>query len=162
MELHHRALDQQRTDLVKIAFHVTDNRLGDTETMWAEVLGPNRYRLDNIPLLVDGVSLADIVDATMDAGRLKFSQLIEHKGHSTYRLMVSQDAVGPRFESKWGPLAAIGCRYEAASPRFLAVDVPPGTDIYEAYDLIENGQRDGIWLIEEGHVGHPLVRQKRK
>jgi hypothetical protein len=98
----------------------------------------------------------------MDAGRLKFCQVIEHKGHSTYRLMVSQDAVGPRFESKWRPLAAIGCRYEAASPRFLAVDVPPDTDIYEAYDLIENGQRDGIWLFEEGHVGHPLLRQERK
>jgi hypothetical protein len=160
-ELHSRALEQHRLDLVKVAFRITDKRIGETETMWAEVLGPHRYELDNIPLLVDGVSLADIVDATIDEGRLKFSRVVEHKGHSTYRLMLSHEVVGARFEASWTPLEAIGCRYEAASPRFVAVDVPPHTDIYEAYDLIEKGQQDGLWLFEEGHVGHPLVHQER-
>jgi hypothetical protein len=157
-ELHNRPLGQQQSDLVKVAFEIKDKSLGDSETMWAEVLGPHRYRLDNIPVLVDGVSLADIIDASMAEGRLKFSRAVEHSGHSTYRLMVSPEALGAKFESMWRPLEAIGCRYEAASPRFLAVDVPAAADIYTAYDLIDNGQEQGIWVFEEGHVGHPLAR----
>jgi hypothetical protein len=50
--------------------------------------------LDNIPLVADGVSLADVVDATMDEGRLRFTHAVELSGHSTYRLMVSPEALG--------------------------------------------------------------------
>ena len=37
-----------------------------------------------------------------------------------------------------------------------AVDVPESEDIYAAYEVLKKGEREGIWLFEEGHVGHKL------
>ena len=46
--------------------------------------------------------------------------------------------------------------YESAEMNtlLLAVDVPPGVDVYAAYTLLEKGEADGIWYFEEGHCGH--------
>ena len=33
------------------------------ETLWARQIGPERYRIDNIPFFVYGVSLGDVVEA---------------------------------------------------------------------------------------------------
>ena len=36
------------------------------------------------------------------------------------------------------------------------MDVPDATDICEVYKILEEGQKDGVWMFEEGRVGHPL------
>jgi hypothetical protein len=56
----------------------------------------------------------------------------------------------------------MGCSYESASlslsmgQRLLySVDVPPTTDIYEVYEMLEKGENDEVWQFQEGHAHIP-------
>ena len=60
------------------------------------------------------------------------------------------------FKTFWMPLEKIGCSYEKGYNRFYSMDVPIGTDIYKAYSLLEDGEKNEIWEFEEGNVGHKL------
>jgi len=132
--------------------HANPEAMIDPDGHWAEQFDSRQDRQS----AVFGVSMGDVVRASHRKGQLEFSRVEKRGGHSTYRLMVSPEAIGPTFESRWDRLSEIGCGLERASARFVAVDVPPRTDIYAAYDLIEDGQLAGVWLFEEGHCGHSV------
>lgn len=84
-----------------------------------------------------------------------FSAVVERGGHSTYRIMLAPETRAERFEALWQQLASLGCTYESAPPRFLAIDVPPQTDVYAVYRILARVQEAGLWSFEEGHCGHP-------
>ncbi len=70
---------------------------GDVETLWAEVVGDNRYCLANTPWYAYNISWRDIVEALPDAdGQLQFTRVLEKGGHRTVRIR-SQDP----FTSEW-------------------------------------------------------------
>jgi hypothetical protein len=69
---------------------------------------------------------------------------------------LSENVSWDEFEIAWEHLATLGCTYERATQRLISVDVPPTTDIYRAYDLLEDGERNQVWNFEEAHCGHPL------
>ena len=80
-------------------------------------------------------------------------------GHSTYRIMMPSKRGAennPIFEEYWKPLEEIGCSFEGFDATIIAVDVPPQTDIYKAFNLLQAGEDDGVWSFEEGHCGHQL------
>jgi hypothetical protein len=53
--------DQSARDgYVKVG--LTDNEGKMTETVWAVTVGPNRFRLDNVPWFAYGISLGDVVE----------------------------------------------------------------------------------------------------
>jgi hypothetical protein len=151
--------DHQRpTDagLVKVRFRIVERQLGEFETLWARSTGDG-YEILNIPLLVFGLSKADVVKAhARNPPLLEFGGVMRRGGHSTYRLMIDPRALDGQFSKHWARLADWGCTHEDATPRFRAVDVPPEADIYDVYDVLEQGMSAGIWLFEEGHVGHTL------
>ena len=63
-----------------------------TETVWAEKVGGNRYRLRNTPFYAFGVSAEDVVFAEPDdEARLVFSSVSLRGGHSTYRIIRAAD-----------------------------------------------------------------------
>ncbi|HJS42570.1 MAG TPA: DUF4265 domain-containing protein [Gemmatimonadales bacterium] len=125
------------------------------ELLWAELSTPGIYRLRNSPFYAHGLSAYDMVAAEYQDEKLAFRAVRERGGHSTYRLHVPAGIDTPAFQLAWRPLQTIGCTYEQAD-RLLAVDVPPATDIYEAYELFEAGVKAGVWDFDEGHCGHPL------
>jgi hypothetical protein len=140
-----------------------------SETLWAEPVAGSKsgtvYRLRNSPFFVRNVSFLDTVRVAPrdDEPGLQFAGVVEHSGHSTYRLLVPPDS--PAFETYWKRLEALGCTYESASmdtgfgPKVLyTVDIPAATDVYAAYPILEEGEKHGVWMFQEGHVGHPLKR----
>jgi len=144
-----------KRELVKVTFRLDDPAPGTSETMWAVVMSETSARLENVPLLAFGFSYKDVVETTVNDGQLVCTgRSVVRGGHSTYRLMVDPGAIGSSFDQRWAGLSALGCRFEGASVRFLAVDVPPSADILAVYHLIEEGQHDGVWNFEEGHCGH--------
>lgn len=154
---------QSRENLVKVSFPLKPGEWPglEAENMWAEPLKSGKYRVVNIPFYVYGVSAEDVVDATSIDGVLSFTRVAERGGHSTYRLLL-EDGIGitdSRFISHWIPLESMGCSFEGANSRWLAVDVPPQTDIYEVYSQLENGQNHGVWSFDEGHCGHPVAKR---
>ena len=141
--------------LVKVTFEFGKSDWHDhaTETMWAAVVADNIYSLRNVPFYVRGVSFADSVIAETIGRKKLYRRVYERGGHSTYRIFLVNENSEHEFESAWQPLGAIGCTYERATDYLVAVDVPPETNIYEAYSIFEQGLEAGAWDFEEGHCG---------
>lgn len=127
-----------------------------SETMWVEALRADRYRLRNSPFFFKGVSFLDIVRGQQIDGELVYVSTVLASGHSTYRLILLDKESGAQFEGYWEPLGAIGCTYESAKPELnlLSVDIPPATDIHQAYKLLQKGEADHVWSFEEGYCAH--------
>jgi hypothetical protein len=150
---HNRPTDE---GLVKIAFDLDAAAWHgfSTETMWAENLGNGRYRLRNIPFYARGVSLDDIV-CVDDEVDLSFLKVAQPGGHSTYRVFLSK-GMTMELSKSWRELEWIGCAYERATERLVALDIAPSVNIYTAYASLEKGSAMGEWDFEEGHCGHAV------
>lgn len=146
-------------DLVRVLFQIEPDAWHGsvTERLWAEPIGHGRFRLQNTPFFAFGVSFLDVVFGEERDGELVFSGISLRGGHSTYRLMPMKERRG-EFSQYWTPLEDLGCSYEEEG-RVLAVDVPPNANIYKIYDLLEEGHSANVWDFEEGHCGHPLLRE---
>jgi hypothetical protein len=143
--------------LVRITFPLDpqDSHGFTTERLWAESLGKGRYLLRNSPFYAFGVSNEDIVLCQENDEHVIFQRVLIRGGHSTYRLKPSNRSIhDTQFQEYWKPLEALGCTFEEGP--MLSLDVPPTTDIYAVYALLEVGENSGIWEFEEGHCGHPL------
>lgn len=105
-----------------------------------------------------GLSNEDVVITAERASNIVFQQVCLRSGHSTYRVFLADKIkLGSRhFKLAWKRLEELGCTYEQASARLLAIDVPPGTDIYKVYSALEEGEALEIWDFEEAHYGHAL------
>jgi hypothetical protein len=128
---------------------------GDAEVLWARRVTDRTAELDNIPLLVFGVSMGDVVKVGPGDGWLRYEDVEARGGHSTYRVML-EDPDDAEIQARFREIVTRGCAYEQLTPRFLAVDVPPEVEVFTVYDLLERGLDDGLWTFEEGHCGHPV------
>ena len=151
------------SDLVKVRFDLdpADWHRTPSESLWAKPLGsdmqPGAYELENTPFFAKGVSFLDIIRAAPDAhGGLTYRGVVAHSGRSTYRIIVNDPA---GFDVLWRELESFGCTYESADfeeRTLYAVDVPENANLYAAYEVFKKGERQGIWLFEEGHAGYKL------
>jgi hypothetical protein len=157
------------TGLEKIVFPLdpSDWHGRPNESLWAEAVGdvsPTRvFRLKNSPFFARGVSFLDTVRAAprIDGAGLEFAQVLDRSGHSTYMLLVPP--ICSHFDIYWSKLEKLGCTYESRNietslgeRKLYSVDVPPTSDIYRVYGILEDGERRSIWTFQEGHVGHQL------
>jgi hypothetical protein len=67
-----------------------------------------------------------------------------------------EEAEPVKLEEYWQKLKALGCGREIGTSRLWAVDLPPFVDLSAVYDLLEAGEADHIWELEEAHVGHAV------
>ncbi len=121
----HKDTSENESDrpLAKIAFRDAE---GHVETLWAFDLGNHLYTLDNTSWYQYGISYKDIVEALPHTDGLPiFTRVIEKSGYRTLRVM-DEKCVPRQLLDK---LVEVGCSYEGANPRFIAIDVPPGTDL---------------------------------
>jgi hypothetical protein len=151
----HEPKMREEPDRVKIRILLDSaNQQGiKSESVWAEFVGPDQYRVLNSPFYFFGLSAEDIVKADRTAGSLEFRGVIARGGHSTYRVFLKGDRTirDTDFRDCWAPISALGATFENANDHFIAVDIPPGKNIAEAYRLLEKGEEDGIWAFEEAH-----------
>jgi hypothetical protein len=155
--------------LVKVIFELDRSEWHghDSETMWATPVPGTEwrpFRLLNSPFFAIGVSYQDIVKAKPVKHELIFEEVVERGGHSTYMLILegSKALVG----SYWNLLEKTGCSYESGhmelsmgKREIYSVDVPPSADIYEVFELLERGEKDNVWLFQEGYAHLPDRRE---
>ena len=130
-----------------------------TESVWAERISDNRYRLCNTPFFAKGVSFEDIIFAKEEGEVLVYKSTSIAAGHSTYRILMQTTLPESDFLDNWYPLEEIGCSYESMNrgeKLLYAIDVPSKTDINGVYNLLEEGEKNGVWVFEEGHCGHAV------
>ena len=148
-------------NLAKITFPIerSESTGPGTETLWAEALGGEQYRLDNSPFYVYEVSYNDVVFAKQTSEILLFQRVRKRGGHSTYRIFLTRPLDEQEFQQYWKPFGSLGCTYEGKNKRLIAIDVPPTSDIRQVYALLERGEDAKLWEFEEGHCGHSLKRK---
>jgi hypothetical protein len=127
-----------------------------SESVWAKNIDEGTYIIMNVPFYVKGTGLYDIVNADKGSQSLNFKSTIERSGHSVYRIILNNAINEELFSEYWKQLEKEGCTFEKATDRFYAIDVPPSSDIYIVYYLLEKGEHDSIWEFEEGYCGHPI------
>lgn len=143
-------------NLVKILFELPDGSRVGAESLWAEKVADGKYRLNNSPLYAYGYSYQDIVSTIEREGALVAQAPVIRGGHSTYRIFLAEGLTldGAEVETYWRRLQQIGCTYEQSNQRLFSIDVPPSTDIFTVYRILEDGEDAGVWEFEEGHCGH--------
>lgn len=147
----------EERDLEKVFFKLGDDWHGfSSESMWAEKISENQFKLRNVPYYAKNISLGDVVAVQRTENQYFFNMVSKRSGHSTYRILINKEIDENLFKRYWEKLENIGCSYEQGKNRLIAVDVPPETNIYEAYKLLEDGEKAGTWDFEEGHCGHPI------
>ena len=143
---------------VKVAFRVNGGADLLMESLYALPVGVDMFCLDNSPFYAYGVSFADIVYAPISDGTATFLKVVEHRGHSTYRvrLPVGQDHKG--FLDRWSELAALGCTFEGSgrsARRLYSIDIAPTVDLNSVYKVLSSGEANGWWEFEEAHYCVP-------
>jgi len=152
-------------NLLKVHFKLNQNEDGyppfSSEAIWCEKLDEHRFRVDNIPFFVTGVSFSDIVSVHEEPeGYLNFDELVEEGGHSTIRVMFLDNPDDRRpFEVRArelaGQLDALGCGISVSPPPLLlAIDIPPAGAIGTVQTLLTKGEDKGLWSYEEGTLAH--------
>ena len=101
------------------------------ETLWADPVGPDLYRLDNSPFWAYGVSWRDIVEAHPDPdGMLRMTRVVEKSGHRTVRVILKPGVdVSPEAQAIMDGARALGASCEGMNPAYLAIDIPPGVEL---------------------------------
>ena len=133
----------------------SDSHQHATESLWAEALGDNQYRIKNVPFYANGISFDDVIEVSHDSDQLFVKSIVTRSGHSTYRIFLLNEN---QFDMFWKPLESLGCTYEKVTEHLFAIDVPPEADIYKTYEHLEAGEENQVWEFEEAHVGHKLKK----
>jgi hypothetical protein len=129
----------------KVLFRVpNEDGSAEVETLWADDLGGDRYRLDNCPFYAYGVSWNDVVYAPYDPdeGFPTFGRVLEKFGNRTIRVILDPPAeAGNESEKLLNSLIALGCSCERASKSYVAVNIPRSTDLAAVVDCLTKSRQ---------------------
>ena len=140
---------ERNKGMVKIVFFSE----GKSESMWAEPVGSDTYKLQNTPWDIYGVNCEDIVRAEPAAdGMLEFVEVVAPSGYSTFRIMRREGVGKAKFTEALAPLLAVGCSYEQSFVRLYAISVPPEADLTYVTTALEAGATIGVWDWEPGSL----------
>jgi len=109
------------------------------ETPWAVALGSNLYRLSNVPFYAYGVSLEDIVEATVgpDDPRPHFRRVVEKSGNRTVRV-VAEDGTSAVAQEVLDGVARLGCDWEGATPSYICINIPPAAHLEDVVAFLKS------------------------
>jgi hypothetical protein len=149
-------------DHIKVLFELKKDADGyppaDTEGLWAEPLGNNLFKIDNVPFFVKGISCEDVVEAAADSqGELRFRSLVRPSAHNTLRVIVFRESPDPRpLEERVADLRRqleqVGCSTELSHmPGLIAVD-SESASLNRALGVLQSGEKSSLWEYEEGAV----------
>jgi hypothetical protein len=128
----------EEKQLTKVVFRDDE---GNVETLWASDLGENLYQLENTPWYQYGVSWKDVIEAVPQSeGELPlFRRVVEKSGYRTLRVALEEPATEVFLEE----IKQLGCSFEGANRRYIAIDIPPGIDLQKMVDFFT--ENDLCW-----------------
>lgn len=122
-----------------VKVRMTDLEGVHTETVWAVMVSPGRFRIDNVPWFAYRVSVGDIVEGNQYAdGMYDLTRVIEPSGNRTIRMILpdGESSDSERGKAILGEVTEIGCSFEGANGRYFGVTVPPEVTLSEVADLM--------------------------
>lgn len=123
-----------------------------TETVWAERVGRNRYKLCNTPCFSHDLSYADVVFASKgnESGPAMpvFRRILEKSGYKTIIVALDRefDSVNPNYAIV-EQLEQAGCDIGFGTARFFSVTIPPHIELETIARLLNQSTEDMTWEI---------------
>jgi len=135
---------------VKIRVDIDHQEGIDSESFWADALGDDLYRLDNIPFYAYDLHYQDVVRAVPRLpGQLPtIAEVVRPSGHKTLRVMFDDELGDEDVQRLLDGLTARHVAYERARGHFYALNVPPEADYRAICDLLWTQENAG-WLTYE-------------
>jgi hypothetical protein len=105
----------------------------DTDVIWAESLGHDRFRIESCPFFAYGVSREDVVRVSGRSpdGAPEVEDVLAKSGHRTLRVALAPETElrDSKVRELLARLVELGCTHESLPPKIVAVDVPPAVDL---------------------------------
>ncbi len=97
------------------------------ESLWAEELGDDLYRIRNVPFFAYGINFYDLVRATADGPELKpeVREVVQPSGHRTLRVLFNDEIDRDTQVELLDTLKSHKGYYERANASHVAIDVEP-------------------------------------
>lgn len=136
--------------LVKLHIDLPNHWATGGESLWAESLGNNLYKIDNVPFYAYGLNYQDIVRATADSEELKpeIKELVTASGHRTIRLYFNSDINKTNQEAILDSMTNLGVSYERANQVYIALDLETNGDYDYVLDKLDEFEEQGILEYE--------------
>lgn len=126
------------------------------ERMWARVVGPGLFRLENAPLFVRGVAHGDVVRASTEDPDAwpEYIETVEWSGNYTLRVIPFRAGpLGGSLQAVLDAFSPLGVTGEGGGNYpIVALTVPPDADLVAVKTLFRAGAADGRWDIEEACI----------
>jgi uncharacterized protein DUF4265 len=123
----------------------------DWETLAAEPT-ENGLKLTSIPFYVRNVSWGDVISvADIENDVLEFSGILQRSGHSTLRLLLSENEAG-HCEEIVEQLRQRGYLVDNDSETLLAISIPPSLVLSREIEYLQAERQKGRWEIEAGYL----------
>jgi hypothetical protein len=136
--------------LVKIHIDLPNHWAIGGESVWAEPLGNDLYKIENVPFYTYGLNFQDIVRATPDSEDLipEIRELIAPSGHRTFRILFNKRIDKAQQEVVLASMTSLGISYERANQTYVALDMKPEGDYQAVFDRLDELSEQGILGFE--------------
>jgi hypothetical protein len=140
-----------KPEQVKILFTIDDDPdlKVKGESIWADVLENETYRVDNIPIFVYGVGYADVVAASMDQERefLTFDRVVSRAPNITYRITRDPSVLpsDSRLREALLVVKPFATVVEHAMDGFYLYNVPESQNAEKLETILDSGRSGGLW-----------------
>ena len=137
-------------NLTKIHVDLPNNEDVGGESLWAEELGNNLYRIRNVPFNAYGLNFHDVVYAKSESEELKPSILKVHQysGHKTLRVIFIDDSTEQERIKKLKELNEYKAYHENANGVLFAIDVKVGGNYGAVCDALYAWENQGVLSYE--------------
>jgi hypothetical protein len=136
--------------LVKIHLDLPNHWGIGGESLWAEPLGNDLYKIENVPFYAYGLNFQDIVRATPDSEDFipEIRELVTPSGHRTFRVFFNKHIDRNQQESVLDSMESLGISYERANNIYVALDMKPRGDYQAVFDQLDEYLEQGILGFE--------------
>ena len=131
---------------IKVVFPIEEG----AEVLWCDELGDQQYRIDNVPLFAYGVSLGDVVAASIspDDPRPHFDRVLRKSGNKTCRVVIAEGkGETPAVLRQLDSLEKISNGSNRYGPEYRAFNFACA-DYEKAKTLLNTVENDGLWEWE--------------
>jgi len=136
--------------LVRIHIDLLNHWAVGGESLWAEPLGNDLYKIENVPFYVYGLSFQDIVRATPESENqiLEIRELKIASGHRTFRVFFKEQIDKAQQEAILDSMKNLGISYERANHIYVALDMKPEGDYQAVFDQLDEYSEQGLLGFE--------------
>jgi hypothetical protein len=137
-------------NLTKVHVELPNNEDVGGESLWAEDLGGNVYRIRNVPFHAYGLNFYDVVVAEPESEEFKPSVLRVHKpsGHKTLRVIFTDESSKEERILRLKKLNEYKAYLENADGTLFAIDVEAGGNYGAVCDILYEWENQGILSYE--------------